>query len=203
MLDAKIRPYIDPPLNAMGQALAKSGLKAQQVTLAGFIFGLGAFLALALESYAPALLFIALSRLMDGLDGPVARASEEGPTDRGAFLDIVSDFIFYGGFAFFFAVGRPETALAAAFLIFSFMGTASSFLTYSILATKQGRNHSRQGKKSFYYAAGLCEGSETIIFFLLFCLLPNLFTPLAVLFGILCWITTAGRTAQAYKEFSS
>lgn len=202
MLDSKLRPLIDPPLNLVADIIAATGITADIITLAGFLCSLCSFAALALQAYGVALCFIILSRLMDGLDGAVARASAQGPSDRGAFFDILTDFIFYGGTVFFFAVGRPDAALAAAFLIFSFIGSGVSFLAYSIMTAKRGLNHDRQGQKSFYYVAGLCEGSETIIFLVLFCLLPDHFAALSILFGILCWITAAGRALLAAKNFS-
>ena len=201
MFDSKIRSYIDPPLNAAGKRLAAKGITANMVTAAGFVSTLCAFACLYMQAYGGALFFVCLSRLMDGLDGSLARHSESGASDDGAFLDIVTDMIFYGGVVFFFAAGQPQTAMAAAFLIFSFMGSASSFLAYGIIAAKRDMQHDRQGKKSFYYAAGLCEGSETIFFFVLMCLLPAWFSVLAILFGLLCWITAAGRVALAMKNF--
>lgn len=137
---------------------------------------------------------------MDGLDGPVARQTQA--TDLGGFYDIVSDFIFYSGTVFFFALGRPDVALSAAFLIFSFMGTSSSFLAYAIFAMKRGMGHSRQGRKSFFYAAGIAEGTESIAVLVLICLLPEYFTPIALIYGGLCWITTFGRVLQAGKDFA-
>ena len=57
------------------------------------------------------------------------------------------------------------------------------------------------GKKSFFYSAGLMEGTETVAFFALFCLLPNDFPALAWTFGGLCWLTTALRIAAGVREF--
>ncbi len=199
MLDSYLRPLIDPPLNVMARALVKTGITANMLTAIGFGLSLCAFAALAFQAYGIAVMFIVLSRLMDGLDGPVARQSKA--TDLGGYLDIVSDFIFYSGVVFFFAVGRPETALAAAFLIFSFMGTASSFLAYAIIAAKRGINHERQGKKSFFYAAGIAEGTESIFVLILICLLPDYFPWIASIFGGLCWLTTAGRARLAIRDF--
>lgn len=200
MFDALIRPLIDPPLNRCASRLAKRGVTANTLTAVGFAFALAAFGAVATQSYLFAITFILLSRLMDGLDGPLAR--QTSATDLGGYLDIVADFIFYAGIVFFFAVGRPETALAAAFLIFSFMGTGTSFLAYAIIAAKRGLNHEKQGKKSFFYLSGITEGSETICLLLLICLFPNQFVWLAYGFGALCWITTAGRVRQAMSDFS-
>ena len=182
MFDAVLRRLIDPPLNRLGRWLARGGITANQITLAGFAVGLLALPALAYQLYWLALLFILLNRLFDGLDGAVARAI--GPSDLGGYLDIVCDFIFY-----------------AAFLVFSFIGTGSSFLAYAIIAAKRGITTERQGHKSLYYLGGLTEGSETIAVFVLFCIFPSAFIWLAVIFGVLCWITTATRMVMAWRDF--
>ena len=77
MFDAKIRPLIDPPLNAMGRALARTGLTANSITLLGLGFGLGAAYAIMLHQYGWALALVIISRLLDGLDGAVARATQK------------------------------------------------------------------------------------------------------------------------------
>jgi phosphatidylglycerophosphate synthase len=129
------------------------------------------------------------------LDGAVARAV--GPTDFGGFLDIVLDFIFYAMVPLSFAIYDPANALAAGFLIFSFLGTGVSFLAFAIMAEKRGFRDQKQGKKSFYYLGGLTEGGETIILLLALTLTPAWFVYYAVGFGILCWITTASRVYEA------
>lgn len=199
MLDAYLRPLIDPPLNRVAAALAKTGLTANMVTGIGFGFAVAAFTALAFQAYGAALLLIILNRLMDGLDGPLARQSQA--SDLGGYFDIVSDFVFYAGAIFFFAVGRPDTALAAAFLIFSFMGTASSFLAYAVIAAKRNIHHETQGRKSFAYLKGITEGTETMILLTLICLIPGGFVWIAAIFGGLCWLTTLGRVLQARDDF--
>ena len=203
MLDSKIRPYIDPPLNNIAKHLVQFGLTANMVTICGFVFALCCFVALSFGAYGVAIFFIILNRMMDGLDGPISRQTSS--TDLGGFLDIVFDFIFYAGTVFFFALGAndetPQTAIAAAFLIFSFMGTGTSFLAYAIVAAKRGENHEEQGKKSFFYAQGLAEGTETIITLLLICLFPHKFILIACIFGAICWMTTAGRIMLAYNSF--
>lgn len=199
MFDATLRRLIDPPLNRLGRRLARSGITANQITLAGFAVGLLALPALAYQAYWLALFFILLNRLFDGLDGAVARAV--GPSDLGGYLDIVCDFIFYAAIAFGFALAEPGNAVAAAFLVFSFIGTGSSFLAYAIIAAKRGITTERQGKKSLYYLGGLTEGGETIAAFALFCLFPSAFVWLAAIFGALCWITTATRMIMAWRDF--
>ncbi|OIN86512.1 MAG: CDP-alcohol phosphatidyltransferase [Alphaproteobacteria bacterium CG1_02_46_17] len=199
MLDSTVRKLIDPTLNTIARLLAKCGIGANTLTIIGFIFSVLGFITVAFQAYGLTILFIALSRTMDGLDGPLARQTKA--TDFGGYLDIVLDFIFYAGTVFFFAVGQPSFALPAAFLIFSFMGTGSSFLAYAIMAEKHDINHDKQGKKSFFYLQGLTEGTETILVIILICFFPSHFDWIAYIFGALCWLTTIGRIRQAAKDF--
>jgi phosphatidylglycerophosphate synthase len=198
MLDPAMRRLIDPPLARAGEALDRAGVSADAVTLAGFGLGLGAMLAIALGAYLAGLALFLLNRLADGLDGAVAR--RHGPTDLGGYLDIVLDFIVYAGVVFAFALADPAVnALAAAFLIFSFVGTGTSFLAFAIMAAKRRITSELRGAKSLYYLGGLTEGTETIILFVALCLVPGWFAPIAVGFGVLCWLTTATRILVATR----
>lgn len=199
MLDARLREIIDPPLDLVGRRLTRLGVTANSITWTGFLIGVGAWAMLALGSYWWALALILLNRLADGLDGAVARHG--GVSDLGGYLDIVLDFLFYSGVVFFFAVGRPEEALPAAFLIFSFVGTGASFLAYAALAAKRGITTEARGAKSIYYLGGLTEGTETIALFVAICLLPQYFAWFAWIFGGLCWLTTAARIYMATETF--
>jgi phosphatidylglycerophosphate synthase len=199
MLDAAMRRLVDPPLDRLARRVAALGVSANAITLVGFAVGLAAVPLLATESYAGAVVAIGLNRLADGLDGAVAR--RQAPSDLGGYLDIVGDFIFYAAVPFGFALARPENALPAAFLILSFVGTGSSFLAYAIMAAKRGLADAAPSRRSLYYLGGLTEGTETIIAFALFCLLPGAFPILAYIFGALCWITTVSRVIAAWRSF--
>jgi phosphatidylglycerophosphate synthase len=199
MLDAAMRRLVDPPLDRLARVVAALGVPANAITLVGFAVGLAAVPLLAVESYAGALVAIGLNRLADGLDGAVARRG--APSDLGGYLDIVGDFIFYAAVPFGFALARPENALPAAFLILSFVGTGSSFLAYAIMAAKRGLADAAPTRRSLHYLGGLTEGTETIIAFALFCLLPTAFPILAYVFGALCWLTTVSRVIAAWRSF--
>lgn len=198
MLDARLRPWIDPALDRLARPLAASGVSANLVTLAGFVLGLAALPALAQQQTLLALGLILANRLLDGLDGAIARAT--GPSDFGGFLDIVCDFVFYAAVPLGFALADPQNALAAAFLIFSFVGSGSSFLAYAILAAKRGGTEPPK-RKAFHHLGGLTEGFETILCFVLMCLFPGAFADLAWMFGALCWLTTATRVLRAKADF--
>lgn len=200
MLDGFMRKLIDPPLGRAGADLARLGLTANAVTLFGLALGLAAAGAIAQGALLWALLLIALSRLCDGLDGAIARAT--GKTDFGGFLDIVADFAFYGAIPLGFAVFMPaENALPAAFLLMSFYVNGASFLGYAVLAEKHGQQTRSRGTKSLYFTGGLLEGTETIALFVVICIWPGLFVPLALIFGVLTFVTALGRVVLAFRVF--
>ena len=198
MLDRAARRLIDPVLEQLASAAQRRSITANQVTVAGFACGLAAMAAIALQSYELGLLLLLSNRLADGVDGALAR--RHGPTDLGGYLDIVLDFIIYSGAAFAFALAQPEHAVAAAFLIFSFMGTGSSFLAFAIFAAKRKLDGEEAANKSFYYLGGITEGTETILLFVLVLLFPGWFPAAAYLYGTLCWLTTVGRIGAAVQR---
>lgn len=201
MLDASARRLIDPPLNAAGRALAKRGATADTVTLAGLGIGLLAAAAIWGGLFALALILILISRIADGLDGAVARATKK--TDFGGYLDIAADFAFYGAIPLAFILHDPAgNGVAGAVLLTSFYVNGTSFLGYAILAEKKGIETSAQGVKSLYYSNGLLEGTETIVFFCLLCLFPGAFAPLAYIFALLCFITAILRVIGARAVFT-
>ena len=202
MLDPVLRPIIDPPLLRAGRVMARLGVTPNGVTVFGFIIGMAAVPALAFENYWLALCLILGNRLADGLDGAVARSRPEGGSDYGGYLDIVLDFIFYAAVPFGFLLGDPARAVPAAFLMVSFAGTGSSFLTYAILAAKRGTTTELRGRKAFYYLGGLTEGTETIAAFALMCVFPGAFAWIAWIFGAACWLTTGTRIWAARAAFS-
>ena len=195
MLDAHLRPIIDPPLNRLGRGLAARGVTADGVTLGGLALGLLAAALIVADRTMLALLPLFASRLLDGLDGAVARATSK--TDFGGFLDIWCDFAFYGAIPLAFALRAPADALAAAFLLFSFYLSGTAFLGFAIVAEKRGFSTDRQGIKSLYYSSGLLEGTETIAFLAIICVLPTFFAPLAWTFGALCILSAAARVLNA------
>ena len=201
MLDAAARKLIDPPLNAAGRRVAALGIGADTVTILGLVIGLFAALLIALGQPLLALVPLLLSRLADGLDGAIARATEK--TDFGGYLDITSDFLFYGAVPLGFVLSDPgANGVAGAFLLASFYFNGTSFLGYAILAERHGIETTAQGVKSLYFSNGLLEGTETILFFVLICLFPSAFAPLAWIFGALCFATAGLRILSARTVFS-
>lgn len=197
MLDPLLRRWIGPPLDRAGAWLAGRGITANAVSVTGLAVGLGAVPLLAFGHYGVALLMILLNRLLDGLDGAVARHGR--PTALGGYLDIVCDMTFYAAVPLGFALAQPDNAIWAALLLASFVCTCASFLGRAVLAAGRGeRDPGTRGRKSFFHSAGLIEGTETILAFVLFCLLPGMFPWLAGAVAALCFWTAAARVFETF-----
>ena len=190
MLDTYVRPLADySPLSKLVPKVAQSGITANQLTIVGFFIGVLACAFVMMEQYAIGLILLLVNRLIDGLDGAVARLT--APTDYGRYLDIVLNTIFHAGFVFAFAFGASEydNDGAALFLLFSYLGLTCSALAYT-----------KPESGSPFHPASLIGGTETFIFMVLCCLLPPNFSAFALIFAILCWITVVGRFALASKN---
>ena len=200
MLDRALGALIQRPLRALAQRLVALGVGADTVTWTGFGVGAGAALLIAFGWPLAGLAAVLASRLLDGLDGAVARLTR--PTDRGAFLDITLDFLFYASIPLAFAVADPAAnALAAAVLLAAFIGTGSSFLAFAVLAERRGLKSGAYSGKGLFYLGGLTEASETLICFVLMCLWPALFAWWAYGFAALCALTIVARLAAGWRAF--
>ncbi len=223
MLDKHVQKLAQPTLTVIAARLKSLGITANQITLAGFAFGIFASFLIAVGLYREGLAFIVLNRLADGLDGARARL-DDALSERGGFLDILCDFIFYASVPLAFAFADVErNALVSAIVLFSFIGTGSSFLAYANF-TKAGskagdKTSDKKGdapasaalsskdsraallRKALHYIGGITESSETTIFFFLICLIPQGFPVFGIVFALLCFITTATRAYSGWRDF--
>lgn len=199
MFDARLRPLIDPALNRMGAALARRGVTANGATLAGAALGALAGMAIAWQLPLLGLALILASRLLDGLDGAIARATR--PTDLGGYLDIVGDYVFYLAVPLGFGFAAPGNLPFALSLVAAFTLTAVSFLGFATLAAKRGMETAAHGRKSFFYSTGIAEGGETILAFTAMCLAPKHFPLIASILIILCMVTVVQRIVVAARTF--
>ncbi|WP_310564413.1 CDP-alcohol phosphatidyltransferase family protein [Hydrogenophaga sp.] len=199
MLDKAVQRALRPVMSQAARGLVWLGVGADAISFTGFAIGLAAAGAIAFQLYGAGLALLLLSRLLDGLDGAVARATT--PTDRGGFLDITLDFLFYAAIPLAFAIADPATnALPAAVLLASFMGTGSSFLAFAAVAEKRGLTDTALPGKSFYFLGGLTEATETIAAFAAMCLWPQWFAPIAYGFAALCGVTIALRIGWGWQR---
>ena len=201
MLDPLLNKIIRPPLALAVKPLISLGITADQVTIFGFVLGMLAVPAIIAEQFNLALGLILLNRMCDGLDGAVARQTIS--TDAGGFLDISLDFIFYSAIVFAFIVSHPEqNAVAGSLLMLSFTATGSCFLAFAIMASKHNIDNPQYPNKSMHYMGGLAEGFETIVVLCLFCVMPQYFVPIALVYAIACSITAGVRIVTGYQTLN-
>ena len=202
MLDPFMNRILKPPLNFSAKMLARLNILPDQVTVIGFAVGCIGFFMIWAHWYKIALLCISINRILDGVDGALARQTKK--TDAGGFLDICLDFIFYSLTVAGFAFADPDAnALPAVVLILCFVGTGTSFLAFAAMAEKRGIKSMAYPHKSMVYMGGLTEGTETIIFMVLFCIFPNHFPLLAGIFSVLCAVTIVMRIIGGYTTLKT
>ncbi len=200
MFDRQLLALTKPVVDSVAKRLSDFGITANQVSLTGFALGMIAALLIAHGEIMFAIVPLLLNRLLDGLDGAVARFA--GATDRGAFLDITLDFLFYAAVPLAFGFCNPQrNALASAVLLASFIGTGVSFLAYAIMAEKRGDKSTAYPSKSFYYLGGLTEGFETVACFVAMCIWPQHFAVIAYIYAAMCCVTTLTRLVAGWQAF--
>ena len=200
MIDRQTTALIRPVLDGMARRLVRHGIGADALTFTGLAVGWAAAVLIALQAFGLGAVLILVSRLFDGLDGAVARATT--PTDRGGFLDISLDFLFYPAIPLAFAIAAPAAnALAAAVLLAAFVGTGTCFLAFATIAAKRGLTSLDYPDKSFYFLGGLTEATETLGFFIAMCIWPQHFAALAFLFAAMCAVTIVCRIFWGWQVF--
>ena len=200
MIDRQTTALIRPALDGLARRLVRHGVGADALTFTGMAVGWAAAGSIALQAYGIGAALILASRLCDGLDGAVARATT--PTDRGGFLDISLDFLFYPAIPLAFAFADPAAnALAAAVLLAAFVGTGTCFLAFATIAAKRGLISVDYPDKSFYFLGGLTETTETLVFFVAMCLWPQHFATLALIFAATCAVTIVSRIFWGWQAF--
>ncbi|MEO8827056.1 CDP-alcohol phosphatidyltransferase family protein [Lapillicoccus sp.] len=189
MFDAATRRVLAPALDAVGVRLSRAGVPALLLTAVGWVVGVAACVAVWRQAWIPALVLWLLNRLLDGLDGPVARRT--GPTDLGGFLDLVADFSIYAGFVLAVALALPEARLACVALLTTYYLSGCAFLALSSLLEKRG-GVSADGR-SLRFVGGLAEGTETVVAYSLICIVPGWAVTLVWVFAAAVGVTAVQR----------
>ena len=200
MFDVALRRFVDPALNRIAVGIVDARISANMLTISGAGLALAAAFFISQSNFAAALGLILLNRIVDGLDGAVARI--KGPTEFGGYLDTICDYIFYLSIPVAFGLMDPVNQIPALLLVASFTLTAVSFLAFAAIAARHASDEGAHGPKAFIYSTGLMEGAETVAFFALFCLFPGFFPTLAIVFAALCLLTVVQRFILAAKSFS-
>jgi phosphatidylglycerophosphate synthase len=193
VLDTRMRRLAGPPLERVAIRLAAIGVTPLQLTLAGWALGLAACVAVAFSWWSPALVLWLGNRLLDGLDGAVARVV--GPTDRGGFLDLVADFSVYSGFVLAVAVAVPQARLGCVALLTAYYLSGTAFLALSSLL-ERGRQ-AFGDDRSLRFVGGLAEGTETVLVYAGLTLFPSHATAIVWTFAVAVAVTAVQRVHLA------
>jgi phosphatidylglycerophosphate synthase len=195
VIDRQLRARLAPALEPVAQLAAARGVRAGAVTAAGLVVGIGACVAAALALWPLALALWLLNRLMDGLDGPLARV--EGPTDLGGLYDFLADFVVYGGFVVGVAIAEPGARVACAALLAAYLLNNVALLSFSSLIEKRGIDMGDE--RGLRFTGGLAEGFETVVAYSLICLFPGAAEAIAWVFTGMVLFTVGQRIALARR----
>ncbi|GAA1688388.1 CDP-alcohol phosphatidyltransferase family protein [Microcella alkalica] len=206
MLDRPVRALLERPVGALAAALDRPGITPDGLTLVGLALGVASAVAAATQLWALALVLWLVSRVLDGLDGALARRRRadgrvSGDSQAGGFLDITADFLVYGATVLGVALGAtaafdaPWQPFAAVLLAYYVNGAA--FLAFSSIAERTGRQ--LDDGRSLSFLGRLAEGTETIVVHSLWLILPFWSWQLATAWAVFVGISAVQRMVAGYR----
>ena len=116
-----------------------------------------------------------LGRVFDGLDGAVARDGDR-QSDLGGYLDMMADTVGYAAVPIGIATAQASvgTWTWCAVLLATFYVNTMSWTYLAAIAEKRGGGAARPGERTtIHMPAGLVEGAETIVLFVLMLVVPR------------------------------
>jgi phosphatidylglycerophosphate synthase len=219
MRDAALRRQKDRWLEPIAtQALA--GVHPNSISAAALVVGLLAAAAAWQGMLWLGLLLWIGNRVLDGLDGVVARKYGK-QSDFGGYLDLALDYVVYLAIPVAFVALEPSPLRfwGGLLLISSFVLNLMSWSVLSAILEKRrwqaaARSQEREGARAFgrqperqperqttvEMPPGLIEGAETIAFYTLFFLLASQVSFLFLLMALLVFFTAAQRIWWAYNN---
>ncbi|GAY11411.1 CDP-alcohol phosphatidyltransferase family protein [Pseudonocardia sp. N23] len=214
MFDARARRLLERPLDRAATALDVPAVTPDRITAAGLVLGLGSAGAAAAGWWTAAVLLWLVSRLADGLDGPLARrrrrtaqaagASPRGEGDAGAggFFDITADFTVYGATVVGVAVGSSAELGGGPLwpfllVLLAYYVNGAAFLAFSSIAERTGATI--DDGRSLSFLGGLAEGGETIVVHTLWLLLPFWAPQIAVVWAAVVGVSATHRIVTGYR----
>jgi CDP-diacylglycerol--glycerol-3-phosphate 3-phosphatidyltransferase len=190
MFDGTFRKPVDKAVKPIGNALRKTGLTPDHLTVVGLLVGVGAAVAIGAGELRLGLLLVILAALPDLFDGALAKATDAA-SQRGAFFDStvdrVTDALLLGGIAWYLA--STESAHMA-------------ILPYAVMAVSSIISYQRAKAESLGIDAkgGLMERAERIIAICIGLLVPFLLVPILWVMLVLTSITAVQRFVKVWRQ---
>lgn len=189
MFDLMLRPVKEQVLGPFARAIGRR-VSPMTVTLSALAAGLAAAGFVSRGAYGTALACWGLNRVLDGLDGSLARA-QGSQSALGGYVDILLDFVVYAAIPISLVVAAPgeSLALAALVLLGAFFVNAASWMYLAAILEQRNQGASARAElTTITMPEGVVSGTETVVFYTLFLLLPR---HLVLLFGIMSALVLA------------
>jgi archaetidylinositol phosphate synthase len=193
MLDSILgaNPDIKRIQSRCARMLFRAGLSANVATILAALSGIAAGIVFATARVAWAIILLAASAILDGLDGTIARECA-APSPIGGVLDLSADRIVEACVIVGIAWRDPELYLPALILVATWYVNITIFL--AVGAALEGST-----AKLIEYPPGILERTEAIIFFIVLGLIEA--TPILRPIGpILCYAMAALEVATGTQR---
>lgn len=206
MIDAPLRRVLNRPLAMLAGAVDVPWVTPDRLTVAGLVIGVSSAGLAAMQWWGLALGAWLVSRLLDGLDGALARRRRsQNPqakaSEAGGFLDITADFVVYGTTVLGVAVGvtvgfgAPWWPFLAVLLAYYING--ATFLAFSSIAERTGRQV--EDGRSLSFLGKVAEGTETLVVHSVWLILPDFAWQVAIGWAVVVTISAIQRMIAGYR----
>jgi phosphatidylglycerophosphate synthase len=196
MFDERFRGVFPSLAATPVRLLARAGVSPNQVSVAACVVGCGAAVLVALKYPLAGIVVWFFSRILDGIDGTLARLTST-KSAFGGYLDMTLDMIAYAAMLFGFWIIHPEAGWAWPAILAGYLLVTTSTLALSSILEQSRAELS--GNRTIRFTPGLAEAGETTLAYVLFAALPSQVTPLAWTWAAMCAITVVQRSVLAHR----
>ncbi len=172
------------------------------ISVLALLAGLAAAVLAAQGRGVPAMGAWAASRILDGLDGSVARAVG-AQSDLGGYLDTLMDFVVYAAVPIGVVLGHPTEATwrSGLFLLASFYVNAASWMYLAAILERRNLGAGVTGERTTVtMPPGIVAGTETVVLYSAILLAPAWAPTLFWIMGALVCLNVVLRLAWAWKR---
>jgi len=197
MFDEPARRLMPRLLGAPVRWLVRASVSPNLLSWLGLTLALGAALAVANAFAWSGLLLWLVSRVVDALDGLVARESGRS-SSFGGYLDITLDMVAYGAMVLAFAVVHPAQWLLMLCVMFGYLLVTTTTLALSSILEREARQRPNNNR-TLQFTPGFAEAGETSLVYVAWSALPAWITPIGWIWVGLCLATVVQRTLLAQR----
>lgn len=200
MFDSYLRRFKDQAGTPLARHMSR--VSPMAISVSALVVGLLATYAAFKGQYLFAFGLWILNRILDGLDGLIARLHNR-QSDFGGYVDILTDYIVYAALPIGLVAGSPssEHYLALIFMLAVFYVNSASWMYLAAILEKRA-THDPETQTTIVMPAGVIGGFETIVAYGIFLFFPVYTTVLFSIFAILVFITILQRLIWAKRTLS-